>query len=198
MEDDLEDLKTDKRLLACRNLAYKVHAGQFRKFDPVPYIKHPIDVYEMVEKNLLGKISNRQWLIMACVAYDHDTVEDCSTSFPNINELIQEAQDDLPVLPLVLELTNVSIPFKGKLNRAARKKMDRDHLKKASWEAKIIKMFDRICNLRDLRGSEEDFKRLYAQESRALLEVIKDADEGIAAILLQEIEKIENEIPLEY
>ena len=179
------------RLSDCIKLAQKVHEGQFRKFDPVPFIKHPNDVYDMVWHNLYKKIPDRQFYIMACAAWLHDTVEDRSEEFPNIKELIIEAQGDLPVLPLVLELTNPSIPFKGKLNRAARKKMDREHLQKVSWEAKMLKLYDRTCNLRDMQGCEDGFRVLYCKESRDLLEVIKDADEKAANMLLQEIEKLE-------
>ena len=179
-------------LTQCMDLAYRVHDGQVRKFNPVPFIKHPKDVYDMLTKLYFGKLPENQYSKMACAAWLHDTVEDRSEEFPNIKELIEQAQDDLPVLPLVIELTNPSIPFKGRMNRAARKKMDRDHLQKVSWEAKILKMIDRTCNLKDMEGSEEGFRKLYCEESRNLLEVVKDADADLAAILLKQIEILEH------
>jgi hypothetical protein len=42
-------------------------------------------------------------------------------------------------------------------------------------------LFDRIANLRDMeKCPEKDFIALYASESRALYEILKDADEGLA------------------
>ena len=180
--------KLDKRLIKCKNLAFKAHHGQFRKYTPVPYINHPRQISEKV-REWQHDLDSKQRLTMECAAWLHDTVEDCSEAFPDIKELIIEAQEDLPVLSLVMELTNPSGAFKGKLNRAARKQMDRDHLQQVSWEAKIIKIFDRTCNLRDMEGCDDGFRKLYAQESLQLYEIIEDADVELAAELLREIEK---------
>ena len=69
------------------------------------------------------------------------------------------------------------------LPRAERKRRDRERLAKAPKEAQIIKLLERIDNLPD-GGLEDDFKKLYAQESILLAEVLKDADEGLAKELV--------------
>lgn len=114
----------------------------------------------------------KQWLLMARAAWLHDVKEDC----PQITdeEIIAAAGED--GFRLVCELTNPS--KNSKAPRRVRKQMDRDHLAHVSWEAKII---NRIANLRDMeKCPEKDFVALYANESRALYECLKDADEGLA------------------
>jgi hypothetical protein len=82
---------------------------------------------------------------------------------------------------LIKELTNPSKQFifkpeykllpRGSV-RAMKKQMDRDHLQNVSWEAKLIKLADRIDNVSDMQGMEKDFCLLYADESDALSEVL--------------------------
>ena len=176
----------DERVKNCMDLAYKVHEGQFRKYKPVPYIVHPLEVWGLI-RDWPHELEVRQRMTMECAALLHDSIEDCSEKFPKIRDLIKEAQKDLPVLQLVEELTNPSIAFKGRMNRAGRKKMDRDHLATVSWEAKMLKMWDRTCNLRNMAGADPDFVMLYTDESMALYEILKDADDYTASVLLQDI-----------
>ncbi len=152
----------DKGLQNTRLLAYCAHEGQKRKYSDSDYIVHPQEVYEKVNW-WRRDLPMPQWLRMAKAAYAHDILEDC----PGIQHtaIVSVAGED--TYKLVLELTN---PSKGsKLRRAERKRMDREHLKTVSWEAKVIKFFDRSCNLRDLTSCDEkDFLRLYADESQLL------------------------------
>lgn len=169
----VHNLQMDQQLWDCRNLAYEAHDGQTRKYSGSPYIVHPQEVYSRVA--WWRALPVDQWLLMARAAWLHDVKEDC----PQITDerIIQAAGED--GYKLVCELTN---PSKGsKAPRAVRKQMDRDHLLHVSWEAKIIKMFDRIVNLRDMeKCPEKDFIGLYARESRALWECLKDADGRLA------------------
>lgn len=181
-----------------KDLATKAHHGQFRKYSDEPYIVHPVAVHRDVAEFLaslgyefpdsVSEETEKQRIRMECAAYLHDVLEDC----PHISE--QEIVDDidLDVLELVKELTN---PSKGvEATRAVRKQMDRDHLQHVSWEAKVIKLIDRTCNLGDLVKAERDFALLYAHESRALLECLKGTDELLEAKLLTAIEKLENSL----
>ena len=64
--------------------------------------------------------------------------------------------------------------------------MDRDHLMNVSWEAKIIKMFDRIQNLLDMgQCPDKQFVEKYKIESKQLLECLQDANAGLAKELLK-------------
>lgn len=170
----------DEKLQRAKVLATRAHEGQKRKYTGEPYIKHPEDVYILVS----WLIEKENWeselaLNVCCAAWLHDVIEDC----PYIAE--QEILDAVgpEVLVLVKELTN---PSKGvKAPRFIRKQMDRYHLAVVSKEAKIIKLADRICNLRDIEKADKDFIVLYTAESRALLEVLR----GVCPILEDQLQK---------
>ena len=173
----VHNLQMDDKLFRAMNLAHEAHEGQYRKYTNAPYIVHPQEVYSAVAWS--RSLPEHQWLLMGKAAWLHDVLEDC----PQITKERIIAETDEETYNLVFELTN---PSKGvKASRAVRKQMDRDHLRTVSWEAKIIKLHDRIVNLRDMeKCPEKDFLALYAKESRQLLDCIKDADEKLAERLL--------------
>jgi (p)ppGpp synthase/HD superfamily hydrolase len=173
-----------------KEIARKAHATQFRKYHdvrddaPVPYFVHPCRVADRVA-DLPGSTA-----VMVAAAFLHDTIEDCEDFDPGVIE--RECGER--VLALVLELTNPShsIPPRS-LKRPERKRIDREHLEKVSTEAKRIKLVDRIDNLGDMKGAEDQFKELYVCETLLLLEyALKGADEALerecfdAAIALRE------------
>lgn len=183
------------------SLAHEAHKGQFRKYTGEPYIVHPEQVKEKVTLFCTSRIyrnQNHEPLsedkkeLMERAAWLHDVLEDC----PQISFERIIAETDEETFNLVVELTNPS--KNSKEPRAVRKKMDRDHLATVSWEAKVIKLCDRIVNLLDLKmnsqlpnGPQKDFLALYAKESRALLEVLKGTDETLELELLVRITSIE-------
>ena len=163
------------------NFATKAHDGQLRKGSKTPYIKHPKRVAALVRKHPKATKD------MIAAAYLHDTVEDC----PGITIGMIRNEFGNRISKLVGWLTNEK--HKPNLPRAERKRLDRERLAKAPAEAKIIKLLDRIDNLSDGAGLDENFKKLYAQESILLAEVLKDADEGLAKELVTAAKKLENE-----
>ena len=50
--------------------------------------------------------------------------------------------------------------------------MDRKRLAEAPPQVKQIKLLDRIDNLTEMAGAKDDFKKIYAQESLLLAEVL--------------------------
>lgn len=171
----------DEKLQKAKTLATRAHEGQKRKYTGEPYIKHPEDVYIYVSW-LVETWEPETALNMCCAAWLHDVLEDC----PQITEQEIVASVGPEVLALVKELTN---PSKGvKAPRAVRKQMDRDHLAVVSKEAKIIKLVDRICNLKDIEQGDQDFIPLYTAESRALLEVLRGTNEVLEDQLQKQIE----------
>jgi len=152
-------------------LATIAHEGQRRKYSDAPYISHPQQVFHQVEWHVVEPRS--KWEVMGAAAWLHDVLEDC----PQISATVIKNKCGQPVLELVQELTN---PSKGsRAPRAVRKQMDRDHLKVVSPEAKLIKLIDRNCNLRDMdRCDDPGFMRLYARESLQLLECLRGTDMG--------------------
>ncbi len=150
-------------VLKAAKFAREKHSGQVRKHSGLGYIQHPMRVAGNV--SLHPRVTEP----MVAAAWLHDVVEDCGVTHEEVHDSF-----GYDIYFMVYQLTN---PSKGsKESRADRKKMDREHLKRASWSAKIIKMEDRIDNLLDMSKAKEDFKHLYVSESLLLLEVIGDAD----------------------
>lgn len=185
----------DKNVL---EFAMKAHNGQCRKYSGIPYICHPIEV----AFNLIGYIYGsaffyqkdisilKPWINAALL---HDVLEDTDITESMICYITDET-----TLRLVKELTNPSKQYPH-LSRQERKSMDREHLRYASYHAKIIKLIDRICNLRDMNGAETCFKKKYLNESLLLLDALAGTDGSLEGILRNtindmflQIEKEEN------
>jgi len=164
-----------------RDFADVAHEGVQRKYTGDPYFFHVSRVACMVWTHPGSTTS------MVAAAFLHDILEDTDHTLLEL-----ESKFGLKVSALVSELTNVSKLEHPELNRAARKRIDADRLAGISKEAKIIKMFDRIDNLRDMGGADGGFKRLYIEESRALLSAVKDADGDLATRLGETIDDLED------
>jgi (p)ppGpp synthase/HD superfamily hydrolase len=123
---------------------------------------------------------------MAQAAFLHDTLEDTAFTLEGLRSGFGDVVADI-----VNELTNYFTKEKfPDQNRAQRKHAEFVRLGKVSQEAKIIKMLDRIDNLRD-EGSDPEFAKLYAKESAALAEVIGNADPDLKAELLELCEHVQ-------
>jgi len=147
-----------------KQFATERHAAinHIRKYTGEPYINHPAAVVELVRS-----VPHTEEMLAA--AWLHDTVEDTETTFDEIGEIF-----GLDVAWLVLNLTDVSVPSDG--NRKARKTLDRLHTATAKPEAKTIKLADLIDNSSSILEFDYDFARVYIEEKRLLLEVLKDGD----------------------
>lgn len=143
-------------------LAALAHHGQKRKYTEEPYIVHPLEVADLVDRMMPGC----SWRVVG-TALLHDTLED--TLLPR--ELI--ATIDPHLLEMVLAVTDVSTPADG--SRAARKQKDLEHIAMASPDAKAVKLADLISNSRSIVARDAEFAKVYMQEKRALLEVLKDS-----------------------
>lgn len=112
------------------------HRNQRRKDNAQsPYINHPIDVAQLLWE--VGGVRDANVLLAAVL---HDTIEDTRT-FP---EEIR-AQFGQDVLSLVLEVTDdKSLP------KQERKRLQIETAPFKSLGAKLIKLADKACNVRDL------------------------------------------------
>lgn len=180
-----EEWLEDERICAARSLARRAHEGQTRKYENEPYVLHPERVAESFIKWADDKnLTKDQFICMVCAALEHDVIEDC----PQISESeIEEAAAGLPVLNIVKELTNPSKRLKS-LPRAKRKEIDREHLKNVSFQAKVIKLIDRLDNLMSMEAcDEEEFILLYAKESELLLESLTEVDTVLVDAIRKQI-----------
>ena len=142
------------------------HAGQFRKYTNRPYITHPCRVAGRMAAHPLATED------LVAAAYLHGVLEDCAVSAAELcgqfNGFIAEK---------VVWMTNNS-KLTGE-PRCVRKLMDRDRIAGAPTEIKVLKLIDRIDNLRELDPGDS-FASLYVLESTQLVDRIGDADPVLA------------------
>ena len=148
-------------------LAEQSHAdiGQKRKYTGSAYIVHPAAVVSIVQS-----VPHTNEMLAA--AWLHDTVEDTDLALSDIQSNLGES-----VASLVEMLTDISTPADG--NRAARKKIDREHAAKASPQAQTIKLADVIDNARSIERYDPAFAKVYFAEKRLLLAVLLFGDETL-------------------
>lgn len=119
------------------NFAAVKHKMQRRKdVEETPYINHPIGVaYILTEE---ADITDPLVIEAALL---HDTIEDTDTSLEEIRKHFGKK-----VAAVVAEVTD----DKSKPS-AQRKQAQIDHAPHASYEAKLVKLADKLYNLRDLK-----------------------------------------------
>jgi guanosine-3',5'-bis(diphosphate) 3'-pyrophosphohydrolase len=123
-------------LLKAFRFAADKHRTQRRKdSDKSPYIDHPIEVVQLLWE--VGGVRDRDILLAAIL---HDTVEDTGTRPDEITDLFGKA-----VTSYVLEVTD----DKG-LPKEERKRLQIVEAPNKSYGAKLIKLADKACNVRNL------------------------------------------------
>lgn len=119
--------------------AAEKHRNQRRRdANASPYINHPIALTNVLANE--GEIENTAVL---CAAVLHDTIEDTETT---VEEL--ESQFGRHVTSIVLEVTDDK-----SLEKHVRKQLQIEHAVHITEEAKLVKLADKICNLRDIIAS---------------------------------------------
>jgi GTP diphosphokinase / guanosine-3',5'-bis(diphosphate) 3'-diphosphatase len=130
--------RTGDVLHALQFAAFK-HRDQRRKDHAAsPYINHPIAL-----ANVLWHEGGVREPRVLCAALLHDTVEDTETSAEELQKVFGRA-----IARVVLEVTDDKL-----LPKAERKRRQVDHAPHLSRAAKLVKLADKICNLRDIAAS---------------------------------------------
>eukprot|EP00112_Aurelia_sp_Birch-Aquarium-sp1_P007372 Seg1802.3 transcript_id=Seg1802.3/GoldUCD/mRNA.D3Y31 product="Guanosine-3' 5'-bis" protein_id=Seg1802.3/GoldUCD/D3Y31 len=123
-------------LVEAANFAAIKHKDQRRKnAEKTPYINHPIGVAHILTNE--AGITDCEVLAGALL---HDTVEDTNATFeeleskfgPAIRQIVEECSDD------------------KSLGKEERKRKQIEHAPRCSPKAKLVKLADKIYNLRDL------------------------------------------------
>jgi GTP diphosphokinase / guanosine-3',5'-bis(diphosphate) 3'-diphosphatase len=125
-------------LLKALAFASLKHRDQRRKdAQASPYINHPIALADLLVNE--GGVTDVEVL---CAALLHDTLEDTETTPQEL-----EREFGRKIASIVLEVSDNKMLKKG-----TRKRMQVEHAASASYEAKLVKLADKTCNLRDVNA----------------------------------------------
>ena len=159
-----------KQLITALDFAADKHKTQRRKdAEASPYINHPIALANLL-LNEAG-VEDQRVLVAAVL---HDTIEDTDTT---AQELVRHFGKD--VADIVLEVTDDK-----NLPKAERKRLQIEHAAHISRRAKLVKLADKICNLRDIAGSPPpdwpvDRKREYFDWSKSVVDELRGVHPGL-------------------
>lgn len=148
------------------------HRDQRRKdVHASPYINHPIAL-----ANVLVNEADIHDPDVICAALLHDTIEDTETT---PRELAQEFGER--IRDIVLEVTDDK-----NLPKAERKRLQIEHAAHASDQAKLVKLADKICNLRDIATSPPaswglERQQEYFDWARDVVDRVRGADARLEA-----------------
>ena len=123
-------------LIEAATFAAEKHRDQRRKDAAAsPYINHPLAVARIltVEAGITD-------LVVITAALLHDTIEDTKTTEAELRERFGDE-----VTKVVLEVTD-----EKSLPKARRKQLQIEHAPQLTPAAKLVKLADKLCNLRDI------------------------------------------------
>lgn len=158
------------QVLRALDFAADKHRDQRRKDLPAsPYINHPIELADVLCNE--GGVRD---VVVLCAAVLHDTIEDTETTHA---ELMQHFGAE--IADVVVEVTDdQSLP------KAERKRLQIEHASIASDRAKLVKLADKICNLRDMlsrppAGWDLERRREYFDWARAVIDMLRGIHPGL-------------------
>ena len=138
----MSETATDGRdiglILRAARFAADKHRMQRRKdADASPYINHPIALADLLASEGIGDPA------VLCAALLHDTIEDTDTSEQELRAAFGDE-----IAAVVMEVTDDKT-----LPKKQRKQLQVEHARHASPRAKLVKLADKICNLRDVAAT---------------------------------------------
>lgn len=163
-------------ILRASAFAAHKHRAQRRKDEEAsPYINHPLTLACVLSAE--GGVSDPATL---CAALLHDTVEDTDTS---AEELEREFGSE--IAGLVMEVTDdKSLP------KVERKRLQIEHAATISDKAKLVKLADKISNLRDVASSPPagwplERRREYFDWAKSVIDRLRGIDPRLEAVFDQ-------------
>ena len=157
-------------VLAASAFAAHKHRDQRRKgADASPYINHPIAV-----ANVLANEANITDPTVLAAALLHDTIEDTKTTAEEL-----EASFGREITKIVIEVTDdKSLP------KQERKRLQIEHAASLSQPAKLVKLADKICNVRDMsRSPPVDWSQERRAEYFIWAKQVVDPMRGVSPVL---------------
>jgi guanosine-3',5'-bis(diphosphate) 3'-pyrophosphohydrolase len=167
-------------LIRAIDFAARKHRMQRRKdHDASPYINHPIALMSV----LCVEAGVHDACVLAAAAL-HDTIEDTETTLAEI-----EAGFGSQIASIVAEMTDDKA-----LPKAERKLLQIERASHKSREAALLKLADKICNLRDMASSPPanwniDRRREYFEWAKAVVDRLPHADATLRMLFEAEYAK---------
>ena len=158
------------RLFDALNFSAEKHRNQHRKgVEASPYINHPIEVAHVLVKE--GAVEDETTLIAALL---HDTIEDTDATREEV-----EVKFGKEIIDLVMEVTDDK-----RLEKEERKALQVKHAPQLSRRAKVIKIADKICNIREIlerppRDWTLERKQEYLDWSRRVVEGCRGSNKNL-------------------
>ncbi len=153
--------------------AAEKHRNQRRKdADASPYINHPIAL-----ANVLANEAGVSDSTVLCAAILHDTIEDTETTEDELTTAFGSR-----VASVVVEVTDDKA-----LEKHVRKQRQIEHAPHISTEAKLVKLADKICNLRDILASpptswSAERKQAYFDWAEKVVAGVRGVHPGLEAV----------------
>jgi guanosine-3',5'-bis(diphosphate) 3'-pyrophosphohydrolase len=149
------------------------HRDQRRKdADATPYINHPLALARILSAE--GGVTDAATIAAALL---HDTIEDTETTSAEL-----EAEFGLEIRAIVEEVTDDKA-----LPKADRKRLQVEHTAHISHKAQLVKLADKIANLRDVASSPPDRwdlarRQEYFEWSKRVIDQLRGAHARLEAI----------------
>jgi guanosine-3',5'-bis(diphosphate) 3'-pyrophosphohydrolase len=162
-----------KQLLKALAFAAHKHKDQRRKdVEASPYINHPIMLADILCNE--GHVTDSE---VICAALLHDTVEDTDTTPEEL-----EREFGAAIRDIVMDVTDDK-----SLAKAERKQRQVEHAAHISDKAKLVKLADKISNLRDMAacppsGWPLERRREYYDWARAVIDRLRGVHPSLEAI----------------
>jgi GTP diphosphokinase / guanosine-3',5'-bis(diphosphate) 3'-diphosphatase len=161
------------RLIKAADFAALKHRRQRRKdAEASPYINHPLALARVLKVE--AGVGDVEVLVAAIL---HDTVEDTETTVEELSGAFGPA-----VAAIVAEVTDDK-----RLPKPERKRLQVEHAPHISAKAKLVKLADKICNLRDVVDSPPahwplERRRAYFEWAKAVIEGMRGVHPGLERI----------------
>jgi len=156
--------------------AHKHRAQRRKDKEASPYINHPIALADVLANE--GGVEDP---VTLCAALLHDTIEDTRTTYQELRKAFGKEIADV-----VMEVTDDK-----SLRKYVRKRRQIEHAPYLSRRAKLVKLADKICNLRDVNRSppvqwSQGRRRKYYEWAKQVIDGLRGAHPGLERLFDRE------------